>query len=531
MSFNDKNISKLNRGILRDAGTGLYVRATEIAPGKVTRAFYLHWRVDGKQRHQKIGEWVASHAKIDEDAKRFTAAKAQSYAEDIKAAAAKSENLVALDAIKQSNPSDVRLKDKLREFYEEILFSQKQKANGVKLTWFDSRNKLTYMPVRSAAEARSRSWQKTKQIAASAAAAELKEKPKGKPIVPEPRYRDYKLSHENPKRYPVIDKDHYWSYVGNYNNYIATSNIMVKATNAKQGPKLMNCPYAAIPPKFWKELHKEIKSRKSQHIANDVLEMLRVFYNWCIVHNKDPNLVDNPITEALSIPSKGPRQKKLNTEGGTWFKIKAKDKDILTNAQLDKLRDVIEDEIIAEPKNETQRAYNRSLLFILLRLYTGVRPDVAEYLKWEHIEGKNKNKDKITVISKGDDETPLHLGYIRERVFDRIIQLNSREPNHPYIFASEDKLKRQCGTKKVSKVWAKVAAKAGITSDWKFYLLKHTAITIMMRLTMNNAKYVSQVTGVSVKTLLEYYYQDDPEAKADDKITAFWDKPKLVVSN
>ena len=36
-----------------------------------------------------------------------------------------------------------------------------------------------------------------------------------------------------------------------------------------------------------------------------------------------------------------------------------------------------------------------------------------------------------------------------------------------------------------------------------------------MRLTMNNAKYVSQVTGVSVKTLLEYYYQDDPEAKAD----------------
>ena len=52
-----------------------------------------------------------------------------------------------------------------------------------------------------------------------------------------------------------------------------------------------------------------------------------------------------------------------------------------------------------------------------------------------------------------------------------------------------------------------------------------------MRLTRNNAKYVYQVTGVSVDTLLKYYYQDDPEAKADDKITAFWDKPKLVVSN
>ena len=119
---------------------------------------------------------------------------------------------------------------------------------------------------------------------------------------------------------------------------------MVKAANAKQGPKLMNCPYAAIPPKFWKELHREVKSRKSQHIANDVLQMMRVFYNWCIEHNKDPNLTENPITEALSVPAKGPRQKKLNTEGGTWFKIKAKDKDILTNAQIDKLRDVIEDE-------------------------------------------------------------------------------------------------------------------------------------------------------------------------------------------
>ena len=165
-----------------------------------------------------------------------------------------------------------------------------------------------------------------------------------------------------------------------------------------------------------------------------------------------------------------------------------------------------------------------------MRLYTGVRPDVAEYLKWEHIEGKNKNKDKITVISKSA-ETPLHLGYIRERVFDRIIQLNSREPDHPYIFASLDKLKRQCGTKKVSKVWDKVAAKAGITSDWYFYLIKHTAITIMMRLTRNNVKYVRDVTGVSVETLLKYYYQEDPELKADDKITAFWDKPKLVVSN
>ena len=53
----------------------------------------------------------------------------------------------------------------------------------------------------------------------------------------------------------------------------------------------------------------------------------------------------------------------------------------------------------------------------------------------------------------------------------------------------------------------------------------------MMRLTRNNVKYVRDVTGVSVETLLKYYYQEDPELKADDKITAFWDKPKLVVSN
>ena len=53
----------------------------------------------------------------------------------------------------------------------------------------------------------------------------------------------------------------------------------------------------------------------------------------------------------------------------------------------------------------------------------------------------------------------------------------------------------------------------------------------MMRLTQNNVKYVSQTTGVSVQTLLEFYYQDDPEAKADKKVTEFWSKPKLVVNN
>ena len=143
MSFNDKNISKLNKGILKDKGSGLYVRASEIAPGKVIRAFYLHWRVDGKQKHQKIGTWVRSTDKIDEEARMFTAAKAQSYAEDIRAAAAKGENLVTNDAIRQSNPSDIKLKEKMREFFEEILFSTKQRADGVKLSWFDSRNKLT----------------------------------------------------------------------------------------------------------------------------------------------------------------------------------------------------------------------------------------------------------------------------------------------------------------------------------------------------------------------------------------------------
>ena len=67
MSFNDKNISKLNKGILKDKGSGLYVRASEIAPGKVIRAFYLHWRGEGKQKHQKIGTWVNSAAKVDEE--------------------------------------------------------------------------------------------------------------------------------------------------------------------------------------------------------------------------------------------------------------------------------------------------------------------------------------------------------------------------------------------------------------------------------------------------------------------------------
>ena len=76
MSFTDKNISKLNKGILKDKGSGLYVRASEIAPGKVIRAFYLHWRVDGKQKHQKIGiliHTIMTRTKYEKNSKKVKA--------------------------------------------------------------------------------------------------------------------------------------------------------------------------------------------------------------------------------------------------------------------------------------------------------------------------------------------------------------------------------------------------------------------------------------------------------------------------
>ena len=78
---------------------------------------------------------------------------------------------------------------------------------------------------------------------------------------------------------------------------------------------LKNMPYNKITGDPWKHLHQDITEAKSAYIANDTLQMLRVFYNWLIEpkqHN-DPKMrdVENPISDALSTPTKGPIKLKI----------------------------------------------------------------------------------------------------------------------------------------------------------------------------------------------------------------------------
>ncbi len=518
MKFNDKNIKQLETGKIKDEGTGLYVRV-----GGTTvkvKSIYLYYKVKGVSQHKKIGEW-APVGKSDPDKKIFTVDEARVEASNIKhRARTEGSDKVLMDKLTENYDPNAKLKDKLKIFFERALFTRAQLKAKVGLKWYNNRKNLTYLPVRGFEESKALHYKKKRLGKAKL------------PKEPEPRYRDKRFSNipENKDKYPHIEgKDHYWAYVGLYNNFIVPSKVMVKPLHAKQGPYLMNCPYHAIPKEFFKELHIEAAQKGSERLANDVLEMLRVFYNT-LIEDGDPQITSNPVSKGLSRPTKGLQQSKIDTEGEFWFDTPPKEKDVLTNKQIDSLRDAIESEIIQDPQSFNQRAYNRTLLFIYFRLYTGVRPDVSKYLKWSMIEGKNQKKNNIPVQSKSMVFN-LNIELVREVIFDRIIELKSREPDHPYIFAGYDSLGAQVGMYDIRKTWKKITKLANIPQDWKFYNLKHTAITVMMRLLSNNVTKVSKVTGVSVTTLLKYYVQEDPEQDANKTIQEFFEKPKLVVSN
>ena len=520
--MNNKQIKDGKPGRIKDDYPGLYLKIT-LGETETKRKWYLKYKLQrpGPNRYvQKepcLGEWVERDN--DPANNKFTILGARAYAEEIKDLARKGIDIFAKDEA-VANP--MILRQKLKEFFEVALF-RKEGFEKPKLKWMDDKKRLTYFPEKKITKSKDNRRRKGKLLTGKVANQN------------EPSYRDWIKSEEDPINYPAIDRATYWDYVSSYNNWIATSGVKKAGiVKGSKGTMLMNIDYDQIPVKYWQQLHADVLMRSgSKYIANKTLQMLRVFYNW-LINEKDPLIEDNPITEAMVPPKTGLQGDKSKKQGG-FAKITAKDvkrnKDELTEEKLDKLIETIEDELIPEPSGKTDRENNRSLLFIMLRLMTGCRPDVSQDIKWADIK---KKADKIIIQStrsKGT-EYDMNIKFAKRVVFDRIKELKSDEPGHPFIFASNSTRGNMTGVKKVSKTWKRIAGIVGIPKDWVYYNLKHTAISYLMRITDNDIAYVSEVTGVSKATILEYYYTGSHTKENDLKVEKYFEnKLKLVVNN
>jgi integrase len=278
-------------------------------------------------------------------------------------------------------------------------------------------------------------------------------------------------------------------------------------------------PYNKITGDPWKHLHQDITKAKSAYIANDTLQMLRVFYNWLIEpkqHN-DPRMRDaeNPISDAMSVPKLGPKRLKVeDPKGGKWHKQEPpEDLVSLTDKQTNMLILTIERSLITDPKKRADRMHNRSVLSILFNLVTGARPDVAEHLTWNDVAKAKKNR----VVSKGRRTFRLNITYCKEWVFDRIKKLKSNEPGHKFVFASWKMDGTETGISDISKTQKKIFKAAGIPEDINYYRLKHTAANFIYR-TTQDIDYTAECLGITKDVLLKRYIRSSNKDELAKKV-------------
>ena len=527
--MNNKEIKKASIGTFKGFGPGVSLKifrgvGAKSVLGPIERKWYLRYKIklakyEYKEREVVVGEWVEKDSQPEDH--KFTIAGIMARSEEIRSAGSNGVDLLAAE-LPSGSPTELR--HKLKEFFETILFEGHPKA---KLKWMAD-NRLTYFPERKVTKDGDNRKRRGVLV-------------EGRPHnQAEPRYKDWEMSEDEPDKYPAISRDTYWDYVGEYNNWIHSSTVRSKPNAAVKGSKgtlIKNINYNEITPKLFKSLHIEIlgndEKNPRKYRANATLEMLRVFYNW-LRNEEDKYITDNPVTKALSVPKTGPRPKNIDGKG-TWAKITDKDikknKDEISEKKFNLLLKTIEDEIIESPTGKADRMRNRSLLFIQLRMMTGCRPDVGVDIKWENIKKKGHRIEIESVVSKGRTYN-MNIKFAKGLIFDRIKEFNSDEPDHPFIFASEDKRGNQTGTKKVTKLWKRLREKCGIPRDWDFYNLKHTAISYLMKITDNDIAYVSEVTGVSKEIILKSYYTGSHTEENDQKVEEFFNsKLKLVVNN
>ena len=504
MNFNAKNISSLKPGEkLSCPDLNMWARGAKDQPA----SYYLKYRLYGVQKLIKIGTFTAKVEPKGKLKNILTPIEAQSKAEDIVSSAKADIDYFEQDDEKDNTQGE-KLKDKLKEFFETILFTEEQRELGAKLVWMKDKNRLTYFPESTG----KRAVRKGKLLGTA-------RKKDGTPTKAEPSYKNWQMSKENPDRYPAVDRDHYWAYVGVFNNWIAQDKRNYKIGGERK-LLLKNIPYNKVPKHAWVNLHKDITASKSNYIANDTLQMLRVFYNWLIEpkqHN-DPRMrnAENPITDALSVPAVGPMMLKVeDPAGGKWHKqTPPEDIEALNDKQINKVILSINKLLIANPKKKADRMNNRNILLVLFRLITGARPDVAEVLKWSDIA---KAKGSKLLLSKGRKKFKLNIQYCNKLVFKRIKELNSQEPGHKFVFSSWKMDGTEKGVSDIRDNWIKVFAEAGLKDGFRYYELKHTAANFIYKVTQD-IDYTAECLGVTKDVLLKRYIRSSDKTELSDKV-------------
>tara|TARA_Y100001972_G_scaffold56314_1_gene69302 strand:+ start:549 stop:2132 length:1584 start_codon:yes stop_codon:yes gene_type:complete len=505
MIFNAKNIKALKQNQkISCPGLNMWARGTK--DGK--QVYYLKYRLYGTQELKKIGTFTEKPVTKGKLKNILTPIEAQSKAEEIVSLAKQNINYFELKEDKDPSAGEP-LRDKLKEFFEHILFTDEQRDRGVKLVWMKDKNRLTYFPEKTGKQA----VRKGKQLGTA-------RKKDGTPTKAEPSYKDWKMSRDNPDKYPEVDRDHYWAYVGVFNNWIAQGKRKYKAGSERK-LLLKQIPYNKIPRQAWVDLHQDITAARSNYIANDTLQMLRVFYNWLIEpkQGNDPRMRDaeNPITDALSTPSKGPMILKVeDSRGGKWHKQEPpEDIESLDDKQMNQVILAINKLLIPNPTKKADRMNNRNILLVLFRLITGARPDVAEVLKWSDI---SKAKGSKLLLSKGRKKFRLNIQYCNKLVFKRIKELNSQEPGHKFVFASwKADNKTEKGVSDIRDNWVKVFNEAGLKDGFKYYQLKHTAANFIFKVTQD-AEYGAECLGVTIDVFMKRYLRSSNKAVLADKV-------------
>ena len=480
----------------------------------IKQAYYLKYRLDGVQQLRKIGIFAPKVVPGNKTKDLLTPAEAMALAENIVSEAKADNDYFAKEQVLDTTAGKA-LRERLKDFFEAALFDEAQMQAGAKLKWMSDKARLTYFPENIG---------KSKQVRTGANVPRKDRKKDGSSQRPEPSYNNWRLSKENPEKFPVIDKPNYWNYVGCYNNFIAKSKIKIKLPGYQKAVLLREIPYNKIPIKNWVTLHKNITTHSVDR-AEETLQMLRVFYNWLIEpkQGNDPKMrnAENPITEALSVPKVGLKQKKENKYGGKWHGSKPPENvETLSDKEINRLILAINSLCNPNPKTRDERRNNRNILSIFFRLLTGARPDVMQVLKWSDINSSRKEK---ILVSKGQKSFPLNIKFCKKLVFDRIEELKSREPNHPYIFASWKADGTPSGVADIRKNWAKVFKAAGLPEEFDYYNIKHTAANFMNK-TTGDVEYIADSLGITKQVLIERYLRSGNKAEVQEKLEVAYEE-------
>ena len=225
------------------------------------------------------------------------------------------------------------------------------------------------------------------------------------------------------------------NYFTYWNNHIATSKVKVqvgknKVALSRAKPKSINADTIEDWSKAMKALHAEITAKGQDTNADKVLQFLRAcFESW----GKSGKKL-NPVIKALSSDTGFMSR----SEGSKWNKAKPKEENVeLEFKEAIKIRKEIQKRLVKlaqsnKAPNLREAKEVRTLVMLLIVIFTGGRFDWVCSLKWEQLD----HKKWVEVITKNK---PFKKIILKEYI-DLIKSYIPEEEDIDYIFWSKQSL-------------------------------------------------------------------------------------------